>query len=296
MRAIIDGENKLNDSNFSTWYRNLKIVLRYEKLLYTIEEACLKEPGVDATDDELDTYARWRDDSEKAVCIMLASMSPQLQEQHEKMDAKSIILHLEELYKQNARNERYEVSKKLFRTRMAEGTQVGPHVLKMIGYIEKLATLGFMMDFELSIDLILQSLPDSFSQFVMNFNMNNMERTLSQLMNMLKTAEADMKKSKPVLLVGAGGAKGKGKGKAKAKPKPKPKGKTFDPSKLQSSGGVNKDGKAVCFYCGKSGHFRKHCKAFLASKKKRLDASTSGTPVATSGMYMIEINYSPGTS
>ena len=60
MRAIIDGENKLNDSNFSTWYRNLKIVLRYEKLLYTIEEASLKEPGIDATDDELDTYARWK--------------------------------------------------------------------------------------------------------------------------------------------------------------------------------------------------------------------------------------------
>jgi hypothetical protein len=36
------------------------------------------------------------------------------------------------------------------------------HVLKMISYIEKLDQLGFVIDHELSIELILQSLPQSF--------------------------------------------------------------------------------------------------------------------------------------
>ena len=41
----------------------------------------------------------------------------------------------------------------------------------MIGLIEKLEKLGFMLHHQLSVDLILQSLPPSFSNFVMNFNL-----------------------------------------------------------------------------------------------------------------------------
>ena len=154
----------------------------------------------------------------------------------------------------------------------------------MIGYIQRLETLGFIMDAELSVDLILQSLPESFSQFILNFNMNAMERTLSELKSMLFTAQEDMKTSKSVMLVDATSSK-KGKGKNKAKAKSKPKAQNV----LKASGGVSKDGKVVCFYCGKSGHWRRHCKAFLASKKKNYAPSSSG-------MFMIEVNLSPVTS
>ena len=78
--------------------------------------------------------------------------------------------------------------------------------------------------------------------------MNTMVKTLSELLNMLRTAEQDFKKSKPVLLVVA--SKGKGKGKAKANPKPKPKGQDA----LKPAGGMGKSGKVVCFYGGKLGH------------------------------------------
>jgi hypothetical protein len=76
---------------------------------------------------------------------------------------------------------------------MTEDAQVGSHVLKMIGYIERLETLGFVMEGELSMDLILQSLPESFSPFIMYFNMNNVEKIFSKLLNMLKTAEQYIK-------------------------------------------------------------------------------------------------------
>ena len=56
------------------------------------------------------------------------------------MDASSIILHLKELFETNARHERYKVSKALFGSRLTEGAQVGPHVLKMIEHIERLET------------------------------------------------------------------------------------------------------------------------------------------------------------
>ena len=41
------------------------------------------------------------------------------------------------------------------------------HTLKMNGYIERLGQLGFMMDHELSIDLILTSLSDSLAKFML---------------------------------------------------------------------------------------------------------------------------------
>ncbi|KAL2492022.1 Uncharacterized protein Adt_27650 [Abeliophyllum distichum] len=140
------------------------------------------------------------DDENTATCVMLAAMSPELQKQHEGMDAYTIIFHLKELYDEQSRTERYETSKKLYRCMMTEGSSVSAHVLKMIGYIEKIDQLGYAMDHELSIDLILQSLPDSFSQFIMNFNMNKIQCTLPELLNMLKTVEPNINKGNGQIL------------------------------------------------------------------------------------------------
>ena len=52
------------------------------------------------------------------------------------------------------------------------------HVLKMKGYVDHLARLGFPIVPELATDLILNSLPRSYDQFVLNFNMNGMEKTV----------------------------------------------------------------------------------------------------------------------
>ncbi|KAL4340392.1 hypothetical protein GQ457_08G032510 [Hibiscus cannabinus] len=45
------------------------------------------------------------------------------------------------------------------------------------------------MQNELATDVILQSLSDSFKQFIPNFNMNEIDKSLSQLLGMLRTAE-----------------------------------------------------------------------------------------------------------
>ena len=56
------------------------------------------------------------------------------------------------------------------------------------------------MDKELQLDLILQSLPDLFGQFIMNYHMNKIDYTLSELLNMLVTAEGTLKSSKGMVL------------------------------------------------------------------------------------------------
>ncbi|XP_057990572.1 uncharacterized protein LOC131172954 [Hevea brasiliensis] len=79
----------------------------------------------------------------RARCYMLASITNELQKQHEKMQSISEILyHLQELYDEHNRNTRYEISKRLFRMKMAKGMDMGAHVHKMIKLIEQLENEG----------------------------------------------------------------------------------------------------------------------------------------------------------
>ena len=282
LRSILDA-HKLTGPNFADWLRNLKIVLRVEKLEYVLNSPLSAEPADDAHDDEHVVYHKWIDDANVAQCIMLASMNIELQKQHEHMDAHTILTHLQELYDVAGKTARYEISKELFRCRMSEGSSVNDHVLKMINLIERLGQLGFNMDRELSQDLVLQSLPGLFSQFVVNFHMNKMDVSLAELHNMLKTAESNFpSKKSSVLLIGEGSNPKKRK---KNPPKKKKVGeKKPVPPKVEDP-----KSKAVCFHYNKVGHWKRNCKVDLAELKKKKGSETTASD---SGMFMIEVNMS----
>ncbi|XP_019425138.1 PREDICTED: uncharacterized protein LOC109334022 [Lupinus angustifolius] len=107
-------------------------------------------------------YEKYKEDCLNAKCIILASMSSELQREHQDMDPTAIIEHLKKMYSGQSRTARYQLSKRLFRSSMPAKDQVGPHVLKMIDLIEQLEKLEYKIGKELSQDLNLQSLPDSF--------------------------------------------------------------------------------------------------------------------------------------
>ena len=77
-------------------------------------------------------------DSMTIKYIMLASISNELQRQHKDMDVPSIVLNLKELYGEQSRTARYEISKQLFYARMTEGSFMQTHILKMIDLITHL--------------------------------------------------------------------------------------------------------------------------------------------------------------
>ncbi|WRX28673.1 hypothetical protein QQP08_021160 [Theobroma cacao] len=148
LRSILDA-NKLTGPNFLDWFRSLKIILKQEKKSYVFDTPIPPVPVADANAEDKESYQRHKDDDDQATCVMLASMTLELQKQHEHMDVQSMILHLRELFDKEGRIERYEISKELFRCKMAESSFVRPHVLKMIGLIERLGQLGLAMDHEL---------------------------------------------------------------------------------------------------------------------------------------------------
>ncbi|XP_017970414.1 PREDICTED: uncharacterized protein LOC108660668 [Theobroma cacao] len=128
LRSILDA-NKLISPNFIDWFRNIKILLKEEKKAYVQDDPILEEPSDDATNEEKEAYIIYIDDLDQATYVMLASMAPNLQKQHEAMNALDIILNLREMFDKESRTKRFDISRDLFLCKMFEGSPVRPHVL-----------------------------------------------------------------------------------------------------------------------------------------------------------------------
>jgi hypothetical protein len=72
---------------------------------------------------------------------------------------------------------------------------IGPHVIKMIGYTQRLEKIGFPLDQELASNLILASLPPSYGNFISNYHMHVVEKGMNDLCGMVKIAQCDIKKT-----------------------------------------------------------------------------------------------------
>ena len=103
LRSILDA-NKLTETNFMDWLRNLRIILKAEKIAYVLDAPLLVSPSVDAYVGDQITYKQHLDDTIITACIMLASMSPGLQKQHEAMTPYDVVAHLKELFHEQARS------------------------------------------------------------------------------------------------------------------------------------------------------------------------------------------------
>ncbi|CAA0806922.1 Unknown protein, partial [Striga hermonthica] len=80
------------------------------------------------------------------------------------------------------------------------GTPVREHALKVMAQLNELEVLGGFIDGETQVDIMLQSLPKSFDQFRLNYNMHKMHMALPELLSELQSAEA-LFTQKPVVVV-----------------------------------------------------------------------------------------------
>ncbi|KAL0386207.1 UNVERIFIED_CONTAM: hypothetical protein Sradi_3015000 [Sesamum radiatum] len=149
----------------------------------------------------------------KVRSTILASMTNEIQKQYDRLDdVPSIMFRMKEVYAVSDWHIRYAAIKVFFGTKMAEGSSVQSHGVKMLCLVEKLKDLKARLHNGTYIDVILQSLPPSYDPFIINYNMNGLEKTIHELINMLVQYEAMTHKSEPTVLVGeALTSKAKGK-------------------------------------------------------------------------------------
>ncbi|KAL0455902.1 UNVERIFIED_CONTAM: hypothetical protein Slati_0929400 [Sesamum latifolium] len=183
-------------------------------------------------------------------------MTNEIQKQYDRLeDVPSIMLRMKDVYAVPDRHIRYAVTKAFFRTKMAEGSSVQSHGVTMLSFIEKLEDLKAGLDNDTYIDVILQSLSPSYDPFIVNYNMNGLEKSIHELINMLIQYEATIRKSEPSIL-GAPPTAPKGKGKGKV------------------GGSQQSKANDVCIHCHGKGHWKREYPQLLSHP----------------GMFVVEIN------
>ncbi|KAL0284005.1 UNVERIFIED_CONTAM: hypothetical protein Sradi_7211700 [Sesamum radiatum] len=198
------------------------------------------------------------------------------------------MLRIKEVYAVPDRYIRYAATKAFFGTKMAEGSSVQSHEVKTLSLVEKLEDLKAGLENDTYIDVILQSLPPSYNPFIVNYNMNGLEKSIHELINMLVQYETTTHKSEPAVLVGeASTSKAKAKGARRWKRK-KGKGTAitatatlevlllppWEKGKGNAGGSQLSKANNVCMHYHGKGHWNWECPQLLPDR----------------GMFVVEFN------
>ncbi|KAL0420512.1 UNVERIFIED_CONTAM: hypothetical protein Slati_3074100 [Sesamum latifolium] len=239
--------NKFNSTNYNDWLRNLRIVLDFENQGYALDKPLPTVLPEGSSSEEGLTFDKWLEDNRK-ICRDKSIFRDQ--------DDRRVVCA--ESWGQDA----FLCGKKL------EDLKVG-------------------LNNDTYIDVILQSVPPSYDPFIVNYNMNRLEKSIHELINMLVQYEATTHKSEPAVLIentSTSKAKGKrarcwkrkngkgqavaataGAGGAPAAPTRKGKGKV---------GFSAIEANDVCMHCQEKGHWKRECPQLLSNP----------------GMFVIEVN------
>ncbi|KAK1652016.1 hypothetical protein QYE76_069821 [Lolium multiflorum] len=270
---------KSNGSNFTDWFRHVRIFLNGGNLQYVLDAPLGDPPAETETDEVKNVYMTRKTRYSQVQCAILCSLESDLQKRFEHHDPHELIKELKTIFETHAAVECYEASKHFFSCMMEEGSSISEHMLVMTGHAKKLSDLGIVILNRLGINRVLQSLPPSYKNFVMNYNMQNMNKEFPELFGMLKAAEIEIKKEHQVLMVNKT-TSFKKQGKSKGKNKKSGKKAATPPVKPKS--GPKPD--AECYYCKEKGHWKRNCSKYLADLKsglvkKKKEAQSENVPV-----------------
>ncbi|KAL7610559.1 hypothetical protein Lser_V15G14465 [Lactuca serriola] len=88
--------------------------------------------------------------------------------------------------------EKFKATQSLLASKHEDGKFICAHVLEMKLHIDKLEMLGVDVSRKLAIDLVLQSLPKSYSEFIKDYYMMDHDVTLIDLTYLLIAAKSTM--------------------------------------------------------------------------------------------------------
>nr|GEW00034.1 hypothetical protein [Tanacetum cinerariifolium] len=176
IRSIL-GKEKLNGSNFLDWYHNLRIVLKNEQKFHHLEKALPKAPPIIVG---RNAYTHRVVEQQEVGCLMLVSMTLEIQKNLEDRTASEILQEMKTMFQQQAKQELFE-------------TITAFHAYQM-------DQLGCPMPLVHEVNLILTSLSKYYDEFIQNYNIHGMGKTIPELHAMLKLAEKSIHNKAPAVL------------------------------------------------------------------------------------------------
>nr|GFC00146.1 hypothetical protein [Tanacetum cinerariifolium] len=251
----------LTGVNYNDWYRSLRIVLRVADTYDYLYKPCPDQPLETASEED---KAAWK----------------------------------AEYMKHNDAVEIYELVDALHSCKQALKKFVSAHVLEIKGYMDQLNALGKSYDNDMAINLINRSLNKDFGNFVRNFNMHCVGKTVTDLHALLIDYEKGLKDKAPtpqVLTIQKGR---ENKPKPQANKKDKSKDKTDKNKKvvpyqpkpkhnpLKKKENPNKDQN--CHHCHVAGHWKRNFPRYLEELQKNKDKAEHGA-AASGNLFTIEL-------
>ena len=77
LRSILK-KDKLNETNFLDWYRNLRIVLKQDRKEYILDQPVPDEPAANTPRTKKDAHSKNLNDSINVTCLVLVCMDSNL--------------------------------------------------------------------------------------------------------------------------------------------------------------------------------------------------------------------------
>ncbi|GKA79232.1 zinc finger, CCHC-type containing protein [Tanacetum coccineum] len=168
--GVSSRNKKLTGPNFIDWYRQL------------------------LPPEALAAHAAWVKGQKEVVVLMLLTMDLDIQRNLAHLGAYDMLQELKAMFSKQAEQELLQTVREFHTCKQEEGQSVSSHVLKMKGYIDNLERLSQPVGQNLAVSLILVSLNKDFANFVKNFNMHGMGKTVNELHAMLKLHEETLPK------------------------------------------------------------------------------------------------------
>ncbi|KAI9169007.1 hypothetical protein LWI28_005411 [Acer negundo] len=248
-------DNTLTGDNYVTWKRKIGLLLQSEKHKFVLTTPKPPAPNNESSIMYRDEYEQWKTSDDMAKCYIMATISDVLQQQHEGMkSAADIMMSLEEMFAMKSRTTKREAVTAFMNLMMKPGQAVKDHMMKVIAHLNIAELHGAEIDGETKIDMVVNSLSDSFDQFKLDYTLNKKEYSLQGLMQDVQTAEKILMKGKgqEIHMVGKVATI-----KARQKVKKQQKKKQLGPIKKETKKVTKIKGK--CFLCGEKGHWKRNC-------------------------------------